>query len=425
MMLFISLLQYVVSFLLGAVISAFLAGAPQRQKWIPRFLLVCISLLAVQLVCFLVFGLAITRKLYPLITHIPLWALLVLILKTPKLQTAVSVLTAYLCCQVPRWIASLGMLLSEEHWLYPVLYIPVSILFVYLFWRYLSAPLGHFLHNSHKNCLQMGMIPALYYLFDYVTTIYTNLLRSGNMAAVQFMPSMLSIAYLLFLMIFHAEHEKQRQLGRERDLLSLQLRQAETSLSAISQIQEQTRQYRHDMRHHFNYLQSLAAENNIPKIQQYLSTAQQDMDALTPVRYCGNETVNMLLTYFASVAKNQQVEYSVSANLPSDISYSETELCSLLSNGLENAIHAASQVPASNRRSVSIHMGTDSKSILIQIENTHTGPILWEDGLPLSQQNGHGLGTRSIRTIARAHGGEALFREQDGIFQLRILLPND
>jgi len=40
-------------------------------------------------------------------------------------------------------------------------------------------------------------------------------------------------------------------------------------------------QYRHDMRHHFTLLQVLAAENNLAKIQQYLNTAQKDIEGLT------------------------------------------------------------------------------------------------------------------------------------------------
>lgn len=425
MTLLFSLLRYFVSFMLGALVSAILGGAAERHRWVRKFLCVCAILLAVQLLSFLLLSMEITKKLYPLIVHLPLWALLVLVFQVPMLQTAVSILIAYLCCQVPRWFASLGMLISEDHWIFPIFYIPAAALFLYVFWRYLSHPLRQYLVSSQRNCLQMGLVPALYYLFDYITTIYTNLLHSGNMAAVQFMPSVLSIAFLLFMVLFYNEQEKQRQLMRERDILSVQLNQAKFSFSAIQQIHEQTRQYRHDMRHHISFLQTLAAEDNLGKIQQYLNSVQQDLDSITPVRYCCNETVNLLLSYFASAAKQIHAEYTVFANLPPEVSYSDTELCSILSNGLENAMQAVSQVPLDKEKSVSIHIGMHGESILIQIENTFTGTIHWQDGLPCSNQQDHGLGTQSIRTIARSHGGEAIFREYSGKFQLRILLPNE
>jgi len=321
-------------------------------------------------------------------------------------------------------VASLGLLIPEEHWLYPILYIPVAVLFLFFLWRYLATALRQLIERSRNTCLLMGLVPALYYVFDYVTTVYTSLLTSGNMAAVQFMPSVVSVAYLIFVPMYNSELEKQMQLVRERDFLAVQLRQSKIALSAIQQIQEQNRQYRHDMRHHITLLQALAAENNIPKIHQYLSTAQQDIDALTPIRYCSNEVVNLLLSYFVMTAREQNVELTVTATLPSQLSYSETELCALLSNGLENAIHAAALVKPPKSRKVSILLGIHAENLLIQIENTYTGNLSWQDGLPLTNLENHGLGTQSIRAIARSHGGEAIFRARDGVFQLRIMLPN-
>jgi len=420
-----SLGQYAAAFMVGVLVSVMLSGARDNPHWQRETVLICVTLLAAQTMSFLLLGLETTKKLYPLIVHLPLWALLVLLLRTPKLQTAVAVLMAYLCCQPPRWVASLGMLIPEDHWLYQILYIPVAGLFLFVLWRRLAAPLRQFIERSRNTCLLMGLVPALYYCFDYVTTIYTSLLRSGNMAAVQFMPSVVAVAYLIFVTMYNSELEKQVQLGTERDLLTVQLQQSRTALSAMQQLQEKTRLYRHDMRHHFALLQAFAVENNMAKIQQYLSTAQQDMDALTPMRYCSNDVVNALLSYYAAEAKEQNVALTVTANLPPELSCSETELCSLLSNGLENAIRAAARVEAPGPRSVSIHLGIHSCNLLIQMENTFTGTLTWQDGLPCTDLDEHGLGTRSIRAIVRAHGGEAIFREHNGLFQLRMMLPND
>lgn len=46
----------------------------------------------------------VVRYLYPLITHAPL-AVVLCIMNREWLWPAVSVLTAYLCCQLRRWIA--------------------------------------------------------------------------------------------------------------------------------------------------------------------------------------------------------------------------------------------------------------------------------------------------------------------------------
>ena len=302
-MILISLLQYAAAFLLGVMISVLLCSIRDIRRKAARILLICGILLAAQMLTFALFGLSVTKKVYPLLVHFPLWVLLVLLLGAPKRLAAVSVLVAYMCCQVTRWVASGGMLIPEHHWLYQILYLPVAGLFLVFFWRKLASPVRRFVEQSRKTCLAMGFVPALYYAFDYLTAVYTDLLLSGNMAAVQFMPSVVSVGYLLFVVIYSSEVEKQMQISRERDFLAVQLNQSKVSFSAIQQLQEKTMQYRHDMRHHFTLLQVLAAENNLAKIQQYLNTAQKDIEGLTPVRYCGNEIINMLLSYHKTEAE--------------------------------------------------------------------------------------------------------------------------
>ena len=61
-------------------------------------------LLAIQGVMYLLAGAATIRYLYPVITHVPMCIALYILTKT-RLWTVISVLTAYLCCQLRRWVA--------------------------------------------------------------------------------------------------------------------------------------------------------------------------------------------------------------------------------------------------------------------------------------------------------------------------------
>ena len=91
----------------------------------------------------------------------------------------VSVLTAYLCCQLRRWAALLvialfpagGTVLQDA----TELIVTLPILLVLIRW---IAPSVRALSRSPLLLqLQFGMIPLLSYLFDYFTRIYTDLLR--------------------------------------------------------------------------------------------------------------------------------------------------------------------------------------------------------------------------------------------------------
>ena len=98
------------------------------------------------------------------------------------------------------------------------------------------------------------MIPLLSYVFDYFTRIYTNLLSSGNQAAVEFMPFVCSLAYLVFVLQTAQEQKLRSQLEQTQNSLNLQVAQAVREIDALRESQRKASTYRHDLRHHLQYI---------------------------------------------------------------------------------------------------------------------------------------------------------------------------
>lgn len=412
----IGLLRFGVSLVFGITVTVLFAGIEPTKKNRFTIGLLCVIFLFVQTASWRLLGLDLTSKLYPLIIHLPLIVIFSLYYKRPWLISAVSVLSGYLCCQAPRWFgfiagAALGSRLADH-----IFYIASVFLAYYFLKKYVAASVRHLMEISTKSCLFLGGVPLFYYLFDYTTAIYTNVLYSGTEWAVQFMPSTISVFYFVFVILYYAETQKQASLQRERDMLDVQFRLAQTEFASLRQLQQNAASYRHDMRHHFALLQGLASKEHIEGIKEYLQTAQSDMDAITPTRFCGNETVNLILSAFATKAKQGSIMLTVDAKLPDLLPFSDTELCSLLSNALENAIHACEQIPDSNKRIIRLRMYSKNNKLCIDIRNIYqTEPVFHQD-LPVSKEQGHGFGTKSMVHIVEKHGGVFQFSVKDGWF---------
>ena len=84
--------------------------------------------------------------------------------------------------------------------------------------------------------LLFGVVPLAGYLFDYVTRIYTDLLAQGNQAAVEFMPFVCSVAYIVFVLRVSAEERTRGQLEQTRNNLKLQVGQAVRSPPRTSRL---------------------------------------------------------------------------------------------------------------------------------------------------------------------------------------------
>lgn len=412
----VGLLRFGFSLLFGVAVTILFAGIEHTGKNRIIIGLLCVIFLFVQTVSWWLLGLDLTSKLYPLIIHLPLIVIFSLYYKRPWLVSAVSVLSGYLCCQAPRWIGFLAGAALRSSLADHISYIAAVFLSYYFLKRYVAESVRQLMEISTKSCLFLGGVPLFYYLFDYTTTIYTDVLYRGTKWAVQFMPSTVSVFYFVFVILYCAETQKQATLQRERDMLDTQFRLAQSEFASLWQMQQNAAAYRHDMRHHFSLLQGLASEARIEEINEYLRIAQSDIDAITPTRFCENETVNLILSAFATKAKQGEIQLSVEARLPDTLAFSDTELCSLLSNALENAIHATKQLPDKSKRIIRLRVYSKNNKLCIDIRNNYQTEPIFHQGLPVSKKQGHGFGTKSMVHIVEKHGGVFQFSIKDGWF---------
>ena len=98
----------------GATLSAAFSGISLSKRNILIFLGLCGICGALQFGMYVAFSEQAVRKLYPLITHLPLLILLCLHYRKRLLTALVSILTAYLCCQPVKWVGILVLTLSHS-----------------------------------------------------------------------------------------------------------------------------------------------------------------------------------------------------------------------------------------------------------------------------------------------------------------------
>lgn len=117
------------------------------------------------------------------------------------------------------------------------------------------------------------------------------------------------------------------------------------------------------------------------------------------------------------------MQLQVDARVPGDLPISDTELCSLLSNALENALRVAGGLEPPARRVVALYCGIRLGKLLIEVRNPYDTPPVLRNGVPVTDEAGHGYGCRSIQAIAQRRGGLCQFLAEDGTFLLRVMLP--
>lgn len=363
----------------------------------------------------------IVEKLYPLITHIPL-AVLLCILKRKCFWPTVSVLTAYLCCQIRRWLALLIVaVFAGGHFMQNIAELVMTLPILLVLIRFIAPSVRSVSHYPVLLQCQFGLIPALYYGFDYLTRIYTDLLLKGVLVAAEFMPFVCSISYLFFVVYTARERQTKNQLEQTQEILHLQIRQAVHEIAALRESQKKTSAYRHDMRHHLQYLSSCMENGEITQAQGYIQEICSEIEASKVTIFCENEAANLIFSVFARRAKESGVLMQVRAKIPQLIPMSETDLCVLLSNALENALHACKKQEEKGQAGViEVSVYDKNGKLFFQIMNSSDENVMFKDGIPVTDRAGHGIGVRSICAIVEQYGGIYMFAVRDGKFLLRI-----
>lgn len=406
----------------GLFLSVLIAGGWESRRQRTLVVSLCPGLLLIQALSYLALGEQAVRQLYPLIVHLPLVLILIFPLKKPMGVSVVSVLTAYLCCQLPRWgqIAVSALTHSElaGELAYSLCIGPIFFLLL----RFFVKPAHSTMTYSRQALLLFGSLPAVYYVFDYATAIYSDWLYAGIPVVNELIPTFSILFYVIFLSAYHQETQQRTRAELESAAQSALFRQAQRQMEALQAAQAQTAVYRHDMRHHLNVIHGFLSAGNPEQALAYIRKAQDSIDALCIKRYCENDTMNLVCSSFQEKAERMGIALTIRAQLPRELPLSDPELCAIVSNALENALHAAAH-PELPQKWAELYCGIRHGKLLLEVKNPYTGAIPMEDGLPVTTEPGHGFGCRSIRSIVLQHQGLYTFSPENGIFTLQIVLP--
>ncbi|MGM9602208.1 MAG: sensor histidine kinase [Faecousia sp.] len=415
------ILHHAVTLLFGVYLSAAFLGIGMSRKNIGILFAFFSAVGGVSALCFVFFGEDFTTRAYPLIVHLPLILFLTLFYRYTALRSTLSVLTAYLCCQISKW-AGLAMLsITGLEWVYYSVRIVTTIVVFAVLIRYVSNAAAQLIQKPPEALLIFGILPFTYYFFDYATGVYTELIYSGRKVVSEFLGFALCIAYLLFLLVYFKQYEEKREAQERRRLLEMQQVQSQKEIEAQKRSAYAVSLLRHDMRHFLTTISAYMDNGECDKAKEYISGIISYVDKTAMHKYCKNEIVNMILSSYENVMEENRIDFQPSICIPEQLPVSDVDLTSILSNALENAIHAVLPLET-EKRHIILHLRMDDGKLLLSLKNTFAGQPVLTDGIPRSRKAGHGFGTQSIRYVTEKLNGNCQFSVKDDWFILRVIL---
>lgn len=293
---------------------------------------------------------------------------------------------------------------------------------IYLEWRFLRQPFR----------MLIQVIPARWGVLTLIPCVfcgYLILVAAWPGSYLDYLPQRIYIyaAVIPLVFVYIAVFKSlltQYRIQMERhsaELLTMQISALKEKVQRVKEVEEGVRIQRHDLRHQLQAVTELVARGDREAALVFLDAAQKRLDEQREIRWCRLPVLDAVFSSYFDQAKGQGIRVEAAISLPDTLPIDEGELAIVLANALENAIHANLELPQDQREIRCKMVGTPS--VMLEISNPCAGTVAFDrHGLPVAQQQGHGLGVQSISAFCTKHGAVCQFDFTDGTFLLQLIL---
>lgn len=182
------------------------------------------------------------------------------------------------------------------------------------------------------------------------------------------------------------------------------------------------RSWKHDFQNHLEVLNTYLNNKNYTEMEKYLAQISGEIEPLLHLYYTGNTVADAVLSNKLFIAHAKGIRVNASLVLPEKLGISDVQLCSVLSNLLDNAIEAQDSV---TNPFINVTIRQERGMLYIKIENASSGKYKFnKKQLTTSKMTkDHGIGIQQVKKIVENTRGIIDVQPQADLFTVKILIP--
>lgn len=276
--------------------------------------------------------------------------------------------------------------------------------------------------RTRKEYVLMILIPILllFLVGEYLNiTLYGTVgatPRSDGAAYISYYPmfgiQLLGMASLFCILYAYQKLLQNFQLGTELSLLVQQEHALSQYVEEARARYEKTKSFRHDIQNHIAVVRDLLRHEKWEQAADYVSDMEGMTADLSFPCSTNNPVVDILLGNKMGIAKNMGIAVSCTLVLPCPCLVRDIDFGIILSNALDNAIHACKRMEEHAEKYICVSGRVQGDFILIEVENSFRGNGTFQAG----------TGLANIRAVAENYHGTMSVRTQGAVFSLSVLL---
>ena len=277
---------------------------------------------------------------------------------------------------------------------------------------------------SKRRTLQRNYLIALFTITTimFIITVLITFIDIKNNAvnsivSILFFTVMLILLMIIFFGTFKLTEYYENQ--EELKLTTLKNQMLEKSMSETEQTFMLWKKSMHDYKHNIANLMSLANNNDIEGIKQYLQSENKLLSKKLFYYKTGNDTVDTILNIKQRAAESKGITFIITAEIPDNCIVKSAHFASILGNLLDNAIEASIDEESPF---VEVKIKPVKSYLMIVVSNKCTKSNI-ELKTTKSDKQLHGIGINSVKQTVKSYKGTFVTDHTDGIFNAEIMIP--
>ena len=269
------------------------------------------------------------------------------------------------------------------------------------------------LHFSIYEWIRILLYPAVTFL---VLMVFIESVLSENDASPLMIITVMALVrsnIVIFYVMNKLDYEK--QIEEEYTILQHKIKTEMSNVTALMDAYSQQRKLTHDFAGHLSAIRSLVFQNEIPRLQEYISNLCNQLNtAILPVR-TNNLIIDAILNQKYAIANKNNIQMDFQFNDLSDFPMKDEDIVIVLTNALDNAIEACNRVDSN--KVIQVKIISNSSDAIISIRNTYKPNENVTKGIK------HGFGIKNMKGALKKYNTNLIVAEMSDWFQVTARIP--
>ncbi|WP_300275985.1 sensor histidine kinase [Peptacetobacter sp.] len=215
---------------------------------------------------------------------------------------------------------------------------------------------------------------------------------------------------------------KNNKLDYENKLIKEKLNMQYQYYNSMQKNYSKVREIYHDMNNHIMCIEKL---NSMDR-KKYINEIKEKLEDVKNSFHTNNLILDIILMEKEEICKEYNIKLYVDLNLKKCDFIEMTDICTIFSNLLDNAIEASKNIEDEEYKKIFIKDNIINKFYFIKIENNKKNIIIKKENIIITSKKDdflHGLGLQSVRNVVEKYNGNMDINDRENVFEITIYIP--